>query len=203
MTKNIVFDLGGILVGLDSARSIAAFREIGATSVASYIEDHRTEDLFLDIELGRATTAQFCREVRRIARCEATDAQIEQAWDALLTHIPAPKLRAIDQLKDRYRLFLLSNTNQMHWNHCQRLALEASGRRLDSYFERCFLSYEMGMAKPSREIFAAMLRMANLNAAETLFIDDTEDNCLSARAMGIDALHDPDGTLWERQLGKQ
>lgn len=200
MIRNIIFDLGGILVGLDPKRSIAAFREIGAMDVASYIEDHRTEDLFLDIELGCATTERFCQSVRDIAHCQASDREIIGAWNALLTQFQPHKLETLKQLSKHYRLFLLSNTNDMHWQHCRRLCQEASGRDLCHYFSRCFLSYEMGMAKPSVEIFAETLRQADLKAEETLFIDDTKANCQAAEEIGITSLFDPDGTHWEEEL---
>lgn len=200
MLKNIIFDLGGIIVGLNPKQSIAAFREIGASDVASYIEDHRTEDLFLDIEVGRKTTAEFCNEVRTIAQCQATDAQIEAAWNSLIKPMPLHKVQMLEQLSTHYQLFLLSNTNEMHWNHCQRLCQEAAGRRLDSYFKRCFLSYEMGMAKPSHEIFAQVVAQAGIVASETLFVDDTKVNCQAAEAVGLHSLHDPLGTLWTTKL---
>lgn len=201
--KNIIFDLGGILVGFDQSRSIAAFGHIGASNVASYIETHRTEDLFLGIELGRISTAEFCDEARRLSHCAVTDDQIEAAWNALLTEIPPHKLRALDRLRERYRLFMLSNNNEMHWRRCEQLCREASGRDLESYFERCFLSHRMGMAKPSAEIFAEVLRQTGLNPAATLFIDDGKDNCLAAERAGFVVFHDPDGSRWETMLNRK
>lgn len=203
MIKNIIFDLGGILVGLDSARSIAAFEAIGAIEISKYIKGHRTEDLFLDIEIGRKQTSDFCNDVRSIAHTEADDNSIIDAWNALLTSIEPQKLDIVEHLSHNYRLFLLSNTNDMHWQRCQQLSVESTGRQLSSYFEHCFLSYEMRMKKPSCEIFAEVLQKANLKASETLFIDDTLENCSAASAMGIMAFHSTVSNPWTSFLSKK
>ena len=118
--KNIIFDLGGVLVGLNPERCINAFREIGCGVLASYVEEHRTEDLFLETELGRIGEGEFCNEVRRIAHTDTPDKDIVWAWNQLLTGIPHEKLLRLARLKQQgYRLFLLSNTNSMHWNRCR------------------------------------------------------------------------------------
>ena len=114
--KNIIFDLGGVLVGLNPERCINAFREIGCGVLASYVEEHRTEDLFLETELGHIDEGEFCNEVRRIAHTDTPDKDIVWAWNQLLTGIPHEKLLRLARLKQQgYRLFLLSNTNSMHW----------------------------------------------------------------------------------------
>lgn len=194
--RNIVFDLGGILVSLDAARSIDAFRRIGCGPVARYVEEHRTEDLFLDIELGRTDTAGFCRRVREITATTVTDALITEAWDCLLTDIPQEKLRCVARLRDAgYRLFLLSNTNEMHWARAVRLMAER-GCEAGDLFEHAYLSHEMHLAKPDPAIFQAVLTGSALRPEETLFIDDLEANCAAAAASGMRTLHDPTGSTW-------
>ena len=197
--KNIIFDLGGVLVGLDAERCIAAFRKVGCGVLASYVEEHRTEDLFLDTELGRIGEAEFCDEVRRIARADATDADIVWAWNQLLTTIPVGKLRLLSRLRaNGYRVFLLSNTNIMHWTFCRDRLFTADGLAADDYFDRIFLSYEMHLAKPSAEIFSQALAMADIRADETLFIDDRDENCQAAASLGIDTLLETTGEEWTR-----
>ena len=95
MKKNIIFDLGCVLVGLNPERCIKAFKEIGCGAIATYVEEHRTEDLFLDTELGRISQAQFCDEVRRLSGSTTSDADIVWAWNQLLTGIPLEKLQLI------------------------------------------------------------------------------------------------------------
>lgn len=195
--KNIIFDMGGVLVGLDPTRCIHAFREVGCGNIAAYVEEHRTEDLFLDTELGRITTEEFCQEVRRICSANTSDERIVWAWNELLCPVSLEKLVRLRQLKERgYRLFLLSNTNTMHWEYCRDHFFTAEGATADNYFERIFLSYEMHLAKPDTAIFEEALRQAGINATETLFIDDSEANCLAAERVGVAALHETSGHRW-------
>ena len=194
--KNIIFDLGGVLVGLDSARCINAFRQIGCDDVAVYVEQHRTEDLFLDIELGRATTQDFCQEVRTMSHCDVADEQIVWAWNQLLTSVAAEKKARLKALASRYRLFLLSNTNEMHWQKCRDELLASHEGSGEEYFERVFLSFEMHKKKPDADIFRQTLRDAGITAAETLFIDDSADNCRTAASLGLTVMHETSGSDW-------
>jgi HAD superfamily hydrolase (TIGR01509 family) len=194
--KNIIFDLGGVLVGLDNQRCIDAFRKIGANDIAFYVEDHRTEDLFFDTEVGNISQEEFCREARRLSQCDASDGEIVWAWNQLLTSIPDYKKERLLQLHDRYRLFLLSNTNVMHWNLCADEFFPYKAWGVDDYFDRVFLSYEMHLIKPSADIFNEVIRQTGIKASETLFIDDSLDNCNAARKIGIQTLHETTGDDW-------
>ncbi len=184
--KNIIFDLGGVLVGLDGQRCIDAFNKIGASEIGEYVKDHRTEDLFWDAEVGNINQWEFCDEVRRISGSEARNEDIIWAWNQLLTTIPDEKKQMLIELKKRgLRLFLLSNTNDMHWTYCAEELFPYRNYVAEDYFEHIFLSYEMHKAKPNTDIFEQTLAMAGLEASETLFIDDNKDNCASAEKVGI------------------
>ena len=209
--KNIVFDLGGVLCGLDAERCIRAFHQIGAEEVAVYVEEHRVEDLFLQSELGYITTEEFCEEVRRITQRPIDDEKIVWAWNELLTGITPERRQAVLELSKTYRLFVLSNTNDMHWKKWETEApsnLPPEGEATDpthpskqhhfsnSMFEKCFLSYELHLAKPQREIFEAVLQQADIKADETLFIDDSLKNCQAAEALGIHTYHNQHINDW-------
>lgn len=200
MIKNIIFDLGGVLLYLDSQRCIRGFDKIGAHHVSEYVRDHRTEDLFLGIEIGQMTTKEFCDEVRHMAGNLPSDNDIIWAWNQLLVDIPDDKKQRLLDLKADYRLFLLSNTNEMHWNKCAEDFFPYKGYSVQDYFEHVYLSYKMNMAKPSPEIFQAVLQHSQLDASETLFIDDSLVNCQSAASLGIQALHETTGTDWMNTL---
>ncbi|MBR5635186.1 MAG: HAD family phosphatase [Prevotella sp.] len=187
--KNIIFDLGGVLVGFDRQRSIDAFERIGCGKVADYIRDHRTEDLFYLIELGEISTHDFCEEVRQMTATNADDEAIIHAWNVLLTPVTENRLQRLRELREKgVRLFLLSNTNDMHWQYC--------GHQLDGCFERVFLSYEMRLAKPDTAIFAEVLRQADIDAHDTLFIDDNADNIAAAASLGIKTFHNQNIDDW-------
>ena len=196
--KNIIFDLGGVLVGLDGQRSIDAFDRLGCQRVSQYIVEHRTEDLFYRIELGLISTHEFCEEVREMTQTTATDEQMVAAWNALLT--PLSELRAARLLqwhRKGYRIFLLSNTNDMHWRHCAHVLFP---EEVLQAFSQVFLSYEMQLAKPDRRIFEEVLRQADIRADETLFIDDNQDNVATAAMLGIVAFHNKDIDQWTEVL---
>ncbi len=198
--KNIIFDMGGVLVDLDPHRCIDAFAKIGCGRIAAYVEEHRTEDLFYDIETGRTTQKQFCDEVRRIARADATDAEIVWAWNQLLAGIDDRKKARLAELGQSHRLYLLSNTNIMHWEKCRDDFFPYKGHTAADYFCRIFLSYEMHKSKPNADIFEQALHEAGINAAETVFIDDSAANCSAARHLGINTIHETTGSDWMRLL---
>ena len=207
--KNIVFDLGGVLCGLDAERCIRAFHQIGAEEVAVYVEEHRVEDLFLQSELGYITTQEFCEEVRRITHRNLDDESIVWAWNELLTGITDERRQAVLELAKKYRLFILSNTNDMHWKKWEGEVpsnLPPEGETIEpphysnSVFEKCFLSYELHLAKPQREIFEAVLQQADIKADETLFIDDSLTNCQAAEALGIHTYHNKNINDWLKWL---
>lgn len=183
--KNIIFDLGGVLAGLDGPRCISAFDAIGCEKVSYYVEHHLTKDLFYDIEVGNMPTSGFCDEVRRLTGRNVSDEQVVWAWNQLLTGISERRLERLLQLRGKYRLFLLSNTNEMHWQLCKDDFFAYSGHRVDDLFEQTFVSYEMHLSKPSKEIFSEVLRQAGILPSETLFIDDSKVNIEGAASLGI------------------
>lgn len=183
--KNIIFDLGGVLAGLDGQRCIDAFDALGCEKVSYYVEHHLTEDLFYNIEVGNISTEDFCDEVRRITGRNVSDEQIVWAWNQLLTGISERRLEKLLRLRGKYHLFLLSNTNDMHWQLCVDDFFTFRGNRVENFFDRIFLSYKMHLSKPSKDIYEEVLRQANIQPAETLFIDDSKTNIEGASPLGI------------------
>ena len=199
--RNIVFDLGKVLVDLDKDRCIEAFNRIGAQRVATYVEEHRTEDLFLKIEVGEMSVHEFCNEVRRLSACSALDGDIVWAWNQLLTGISEEKLKKLIEVRRAgYRTFLLSNTNEMHWHKCAEDYFPYKHYVAEDYFEKIFLSNEKGLAKPSTAIFEQVVLEADINPLETVFIDDLPANCDTARNMGFRTFRETSGTDWLRAL---
>lgn len=188
--KNIVFDFGGIIVDLDKRKCIDALNAIGAQEIPSYVDECRQTDMFLELELGTIGTDEFCDEIRRHAPgCTATNHEICEAWGELLTGIPVERLQRIERLHERYNTFLLSNSNPVHWGKSVERFFPKAGHAPEYYFDKMFISYKMGMAKPDPRIFQTMLEEAGIAAEETLFIDDSMANCKAAEALGIRTLH--------------
>lgn len=198
--KNIIFDMGGVLFDLHADRCIEAFEAIGAHKTAAYVREFRTEDMFHLIEVSSGTTVQFCDEVRSLDGINASVEKITTAWNALLGTTPQDKRNLLLQLKSEgYNMFLLSNTNEIHWNKAK--AIIAGGEHdIDDFFDRIFLSYEMNLRKPDKEIFRRVLKQADIDADETLFIDDNAQNVASAQELGIRSFHETDGHRWVDSL---
>ena len=187
--KNIVFDLGGVLVDLDFKAAINGLKKAGFANVKAQLQSFDREGIFQKFELGEMTAEEFRTAIRENSTVTLTDEEIDALWNAMLLEIPREKLELILDLRGKYMVYLLSNTNSIHWDYVCKNAFNYRGFRVNDYFEETFLSYEMHLAKPDKAIYEKVLQDANLLAEETLFIDDSEANCKAAEEVGIHAHH--------------
>ena len=187
--KNIVFDLGGVLVDLDFKSAINGLQKAGFANVKEQLQAFDREGIFQKFELGEMTTEEFRSAIRENSTVTLTDEEVDALWNLMLLEIPREKLELILDLRGKYMVYLLSNTNSIHWDYVCKNAFNYRGFRVNDYFEKTFLSFEMHLAKPDKAIFEKMLEDANLLAEETLFIDDSEANCKAAAEVGIHAHH--------------
>jgi putative hydrolase of the HAD superfamily len=189
--RNILFDLGNVLIDIDIPRTLDAFARLGIGGLdPSAIHPHQS-GFFQEYELGNISEADFLRQIREDHACEqTTDAAIAEAWCALLTGIDPARFELLDRLRKTHRLFVLSNTNTLHIARVQALAAKAlNGRAFESYFERCFYSHEMHLRKPDPAIYRRVIAEAGIVPAETLFIDDNACNLPEAAAEGLKIHH--------------
>ena len=187
--KNIVFDLGGVLVDLDFKAAINGLQKAGFANVKEQLQTLHQGGIFQKFELGEMTADEFRTAIRENSTVELTDEEVDNLWNAMLLEIPREKLELILDLRGKYMVYLLSNTNSIHWDYVCKNAFNYRGFRVNDYFEETFLSYEMHLAKPDKAIFEKVLQDANLLPEETLFIDDSEANCKAAEEVGIHAHH--------------
>ena len=187
--RNIVFDLGGVLVDLDFKAAINGLQQAGFTNVKEQLLAFDRNGIFQKFELGEITTDEFRTAIRENSTVTLTDEEVDNLWNLMLLEIPREKLELILELRGKYMVYLLSNTNSIHWDYVCKNAFNYRGFRVEDYFEETFLSYEMHLAKPNKAIFEKVLNDANLVAEETLFIDDSEANCKAAQEVGIHAHH--------------
>jgi len=188
MIKNIIFDLGGVIVKLDRFTCLESFKKIGFEDFGSILNDFIQEGFFLDFEKGLITAEKFRDIIREHIGKPVSDEKIDKAMADFLECIPQYKLDLIYNLKQTYKVYLLSNTNPIAMDHVRRLFC-ASGREMNEYFHKIYLSYEMKLAKPDPEIFMEVLKDAGITAEESLFIDDGLKNIQTARSLGIETLH--------------
>lgn len=185
--RNIVFDLGGVLIDLDRQRCIDAFTALGFPQIERMLDYYCPVGIFNRLERGDATVAETCEAIRREAGDPTlTDRQLCDAYCAFLTGIPVAKLRFVRRLREAgYRTYALSNINEMVWPTVTDVFFRADGYDTDHYFERLYLSFRMRALKPDPEIFRRMIADSGMRPEETLFVDDSPRNVEAAGKLGF------------------
>ncbi len=181
----LIFDLGGVIVNLDWDRCVANFREIGVNNMDSLISTTLQRGFILEYERGQISSEEFRNEVRNYTEEEVTDKEIDYAWTSLLVDVPDEKLQLLFDLKKKYRVFMLSNTNELSFEFCKNSFFSQNGHSIEDFFDKCYLSYQMQMNKPEPEIFEALLKDAGLKAEECLFLDDGIHNIKTASELNF------------------
>jgi HAD superfamily hydrolase (TIGR01509 family) len=181
LIRNIIFDLGGVLYAIEPARTVAGLKALAGPRARDMAMD---DPLFLALEMGTITPATFRHELRIALDSQATDAQLDAAWNALLLGLIAGRTEAVRAFSQRYRVALLSNTNSIHQVIWGPQCAEMFGS-----MERIFFSYDMGMRKPDAVIYEHVLATMGMDPAETLFVDDGAINIVGAQAVGLHTLH--------------
>lgn len=188
--KSIIFDLGGVILDIDSRLTVDAFRQLGANNPESMFTNAEQVQLLNNFDCGLVTPQEFRDEVRRVLGLRVIDSQIDEAWNALLLSWDLNRLKLIDELRKEYRVFLLSNTSVIHSDLYNTQLIELTGgRNLKAFFEKVYYSYEVGLRKPSPAIFEMVINENNLVPSETLFIDDTLEHIKSAELLGLNTYH--------------
>lgn len=187
--KNLIFDLGGVIIDLRRENAVDRLKAIGIADADELLGLYRQEGPFLKLEIGEMTPAQFFDALRKKCRPGTTDADIERAFNAFLTGLPEERLRMLRGLRERgFRVFALSNTNAVMYNSWIKDAFRAEGLGIDDYFEGVIASFREGVCKPDEEIFRIALRRYGLDPEETLMLDDSAANCEAARRTGMRAM---------------
>jgi glucose-1-phosphatase len=190
--KNIIFDLGDVIINIDVPTTTQAFADLSQRSFEEIQALIVQNDVFRKFETGHLSADEFRDYIRTIfRRSDWTDAMIDEAWNTLLLDIPRERIAKIQSLAQKgYRLFLLSNTSPIHVEATNEILRAATGvPRLNDLFEKLYLSYEMGLMKPDAAIYETLLADAGIVAQETLFLDDNAHNIASANTCGIQTIH--------------
>lgn len=186
--RNIIFDLGGVIINLDTPRTIAAFDALSSVAFESIYSQAQQTSLFDEFDKGGITEDHFFSTIKGLLKTSATTEQLEQAWNAMLLDFPKHRLELLLALKSKYRIFLLSNTNETHIREFEKILYkEHVHHNLDFFFHKTYYSCRIGMRKPDAEIFRHVLQQNNLEPSETLFIDDTQKHVDGAKSCGIRA----------------
>lgn len=188
--KNIIFDLGGVILNLDNQRTTDAFVALGVKNIREYFGIGHAASFFKDYEIGGITDQQFIDAIRQIARLTASDQVIIDSWNALLLDFPPERIQLLKQLRKSYRIFLFSNTNALHLAALRKIYTNAFGSgAIDDHFEKTYYSHLIGMRKPDRASYEYILQENGLDGRETLFVDDAIINVEGAEQAGLKGLY--------------
>lgn len=188
--RNIIFDLGGVILNLSVDSTLRQFAALSSLPVEKVIEIYHAQPEFLAYEKGEITNDQFRTALRKLFGLTADDIALDTCWNAMLGDIPPERIELLRELKSKYRTYLLSNTNALHLDCFSGIVRKTHNiDSLDPLFHKTYYSHLMKMRKPDPEIFEYVLKENNLNAGETIFLDDNTANLRGAASVGIQTFH--------------
>ena len=198
--RNIIFDLGGVLLIDRPAESIRRFDRLGFVEARGLLSPYPEEGLFPDLEVGRISKEQFRDIVRTTYGHDLTIDEITWALAGYAGEAELYKLAYLRTQLSGYRLFLATNTNAFLYDLYLSPHFLPSGESLESYFERCYASHLLHIKKPDPRFYHLILDENHLDPRESLYIDDREENVTAARELGLTTLRPQNGTDWRPAL---
>jgi putative hydrolase of the HAD superfamily len=186
--KNIIFDLGGVIINLDIKKTISEYNKLTPVPFESIYTQAKQSQLFDEFDKGKILPGDFFRTLKKEINYKGDDLDIIHAWNAMLLDIPEERLELLVNAKQNYNTYLLSNTNEPHIAIIEHdLYREHGVKNFEDYFDKIYYSCRVGLRKPDKEIFELLLNENELNPAETVFIDDSIQHVQGAGACGINA----------------
>ena len=187
--KNILFDLGGVILDINVQATLKRFYELGFPAELMEILNSMTTDIYFKYETGKLDTEQFRNEIRRTTGIEMSDQSIDEAWNAMLVRIPEERTSLLKRLSKHYKLYMLSNTSALHVKVFEKMYLDSAGESMHQVFDKIYYSHEIGWHKPDREAWEYVIKDAGIKAEETLFLDDNIHNIKASQELGFQAIH--------------
>jgi len=187
--KNIVFDLGGVILPIEFSRTISALEEAGIADAGGQFNLGHANSIFKDYEEGLIDDETFIRKLQEQTGGQADAATLVKAWNALLLDFPAERIQLLEELGKRYQLYLFSNTNGIHHTDFHRKFSATYDKSFDDFFEKAWYSHLIKRRKPDVAAFEWILADGGLKAADTLFVDDALNNIEGAQAAGMHGFH--------------
>lgn len=195
MIKNIIFDLGGVVIDLERRKAIDALDRLGLKDASSLLGEYAQKGPFLMLETGEISSSELYDIILPHCSKGTTCTDIRDAFEEFLREIPLERLRMLEDLRKKgYKLFVLSNTNPIMFNHWIDNAFRNDGKSMNDYFDGIVVSYQERTCKPDPQIFERVVERYGLNPSETLMLDDSEANVKAAESIGLKAVRIlPDG----------
>ena len=188
MIKNLLFDLGGVIMDIRRLNCVASFERLGMKDADSFLGEYSQKGPFLQLEEGAISEEEFRTAVRALIDGEVSDEQIDSAFCDFLVGIPKYRLEQLRQLKKSYNIYMLSNTNSIMWRSRIAEDFRQEGLEREDYFDGIVTSFEAQSIKPDAKIFHTVIEKLGIDPDETLFLDDSQKNLDAAAQLGFHTL---------------
>lgn len=185
----VIFDLGGVIINLDYQKTISAFHELGMTNFEQVYSQMAQSDLFDSYETGKISTQHFINLLLPHLPFGTSPNKVVAAWNAMILDVPLKKIALLSDLKKSLPTFLLSNTNDLHIQKVRDEWKKVTDCAMEESFHKMYLSHEIKHRKPTPQAFSYVLEENGLEAARTIFIDDTLQHIVGAKSIGLQTLH--------------
>ena len=185
---NIIFDLGNVILDIDYQSTIKAFEKIGIENASILYSKSSQTKIFDQLETGKIAKEDFILEIQNITP-KASKSEIINAWNEIIKDLPESRIDILKNLKDKFSIFLLSNTNSIHIDY---IVKKIGGGKYDKFynlFDKVYYSHEVKLRKPDPNIFKLVINENNLKIKNTLFIDDSIQHINSAKKLGLQSYH--------------
>ena len=187
--KNIIFDLGGVVIDLQRDMAVRALDRLGVKDASSLLGEYAQKGPFLKLETGEISDSELYDMILPLCDKDTRCTDIRDAFEEFLKQIPEERLTIIENLRrSGFKLFVLSNTNPIMYNHWITDAFKQQGKTINDYFDGIVVSFQEGRCKPDPEIFQILAQRYGLDPSETVMLDDSEANCKGAQSVGMQAI---------------
>lgn len=198
--KNVILDLGGVLVDIDPEETYTSFKRIFLPEVLMDIRWDELPEVVVGMETGQWSKTKFKKTMLQACKPGVSASEMVDAWCAMLQEFRAPRVKMVQDLASKYKVFLLSNTNVYHVSYFEKEFANRFHFPLSDLFSKVYYSNEIGYRKPDREAFEFVLNDAGILAEETVLVDDNMDNCAAAEKFGLASILVPQNTGLEKVI---
>jgi FMN phosphatase YigB (HAD superfamily) len=187
--KNILFDLGGVILDINVQATLKKFYELGFPAQLMQYPFSMNTDLFFKYETGKMNVEQFRDEIRKVSGVDVSDEIFDEAWNSMLVRIPVERTKLLKVLAKRYALYMLSNTSDLHAPVFEKMFEESAGIKMQNLFTKIYYSHDIGYLKPDLGAWEYVINDAGIKPEETLFLDDNIQNIKASQELGFQAIH--------------
>ena len=192
--KHVIFDLGKVIINVDAEATMKSIANRGITNLEEIQAKLLASDLYFKLETGALSPDEFRTAIKEAVGIPYTDDELDEDWNAMLLDIPRERVKFMTRLKSKYKLYLLSNTNHIHWLSYDRYFQDHFDYpSINTFFTHCWYSYLMGVRKPDPDIYLMVMEEGGFQPGEVAFVDDLKENVEAAATQGMVPVHLPPG----------